>query len=82
MLITLFYCINNSAEPQKFFSTQSNSEQTDTAIEPEINQTERKMPEDFVLISGGTTTPFNTETSISAEECNYFGHFPYEIEDN
>lgn len=30
----------------------------------------------------GTTTPFNTETSISAEECNYYGHYPYEIEDN
>ncbi|MGN1184277.1 MAG: flavodoxin, partial [Oliverpabstia sp.] len=30
----------------------------------------------------GTTTPFNTETSISAEECNYFGHYPYEIENN
>lgn len=30
----------------------------------------------------GTTTPFNTETSISAEESNYFGHYPYEIEDN
>ena len=22
----------------------------------------------------GTTTPFNTETSISAEESNYYGH--------
>lgn len=30
----------------------------------------------------GTTTPFNTETSISAEESNYYGHYPYEIEDN
>ena len=30
----------------------------------------------------GTVTPFNTETSISAEECNYYGHYPYEIEDN
>lgn len=30
----------------------------------------------------GTTTPFNTETSISAEECNYYGHYPYEIENN
>jgi hypothetical protein len=30
----------------------------------------------------GTTTPFNTETSISAEEANYFGHYPYEIEGN
>ncbi len=30
----------------------------------------------------GTTTPFNTETSISAEECNYYGHYPYNIEDN
>ena len=30
----------------------------------------------------GTKTPFNTETSISAEEANYFGHYPYEIEDN
>lgn len=30
----------------------------------------------------GTETPFNTETSISAEEANYYGHYPYEIEDN
>lgn len=30
----------------------------------------------------GTTTPFNTQTSISAEEANYFGHYPYEIEEN
>jgi len=29
-----------------------------------------------------TTTPFNTENSISAEEANYYGHYPYEIEDN
>ncbi len=30
----------------------------------------------------GTATPFNTENSISAEESNYYGHYPYEIEDN
>ncbi len=30
----------------------------------------------------GTTTPFNTKTSISAEESNYYGHYPYEIENN
>ena len=30
----------------------------------------------------GTTTPFNTETSISAEEANYWGHYPYMIEDH
>lgn len=30
----------------------------------------------------GTTTPFNTERSISAEEANYYGHYSYEIEDN
>ncbi|MDD2957147.1 MAG: flavodoxin [Lachnospiraceae bacterium] len=30
----------------------------------------------------GTETPFNTETSISAEEANYYGHYPYEIEEN
>lgn len=30
----------------------------------------------------GTETPFNTETSISAEESNYWGHYPYLIEDN
>ncbi len=31
----------------------------------------------------GTTTPFNTETSISADtEANYYGAYPYEIEDN
>lgn len=31
---------------------------------------------------GGTETPFNTETSISPEECNYWGHYPYLIEEN
>ena len=30
----------------------------------------------------GTGTPFNTETSISAEESNYWGDYPYMIEDN
>ena len=30
----------------------------------------------------GTTTPFNTENSISAAEANYYGHYPYQIEDN
>lgn len=30
----------------------------------------------------GTAMPFNTENSISAEEANYYGHYPYEIEDN
>lgn len=30
----------------------------------------------------GTATPFNTETSIGADEANYYGHYPYEIEDN
>lgn len=30
----------------------------------------------------GTLTPFNTETSISAKEANYYGYYPYEIEDN
>ncbi|MDR1159565.1 MAG: SUMF1/EgtB/PvdO family nonheme iron enzyme [Syntrophomonadaceae bacterium] len=30
----------------------------------------------------GTTTPFYTENSISAEEANYYGHYPYQIEEN
>ena len=30
----------------------------------------------------GTTTPFYMENSPSAEEVNYYGHYPYEIEDN
>lgn len=30
----------------------------------------------------GTETPFNTETSISPEDSNYYGHYPYEIENN
>ena len=30
----------------------------------------------------GTFTPFNTETSISADETNYYGVYPYMIEDN
>lgn len=30
----------------------------------------------------GTVTPFNTENSISPEESNYYGHYPYEIEGN
>ncbi len=30
----------------------------------------------------GTTAPFNTERSLSAEEANFYGHYPYEIEEN
>ena len=30
----------------------------------------------------GTTTPFNMDHSPSAEEANYYGHYPYEIEGN
>lgn len=30
----------------------------------------------------GSNTPFNTENSISADEANYFGHYPYMIEEN
>lgn len=30
----------------------------------------------------GTITPFNTENSISAEQANYYGHYPYMIEEN
>lgn len=30
----------------------------------------------------GTVTPFNTETSISVDEANYWGHYPYQIEGN
>ena len=30
----------------------------------------------------GTITPFNTETSVSTEEANYWGSYPYEIEEN
>lgn len=30
----------------------------------------------------GSVTPFNTQTSVSAEEANYYGHYPYEIENN
>lgn len=30
----------------------------------------------------GTMTPFNTETSISTKEANYWGSYPYEIEEN
>lgn len=30
----------------------------------------------------GTTGTFNTKTSISASEANYYGHYPYGIEEN
>ncbi|MCU6761545.1 Serine/threonine-protein kinase pkn1 [uncultured Roseburia sp.] len=30
----------------------------------------------------GTTTPFYMENSPSSEDANYYGHYPYEIEDN
>lgn len=30
----------------------------------------------------GTNTPFYMENSSSAEDANYYGHYPYEIEDN
>ncbi len=30
----------------------------------------------------GTTTPFNTVHSTGPDEANYYGHYPYEIEEN
>ncbi|MBQ9046590.1 MAG: SUMF1/EgtB/PvdO family nonheme iron enzyme [Solobacterium sp.] len=30
----------------------------------------------------GTLTPFNTEKSLSADDANFYGHYPYEIEEN
>ena len=30
----------------------------------------------------GTSTPFNLEHSIGADEANFYGHYPYEIEEN
>jgi hypothetical protein len=30
----------------------------------------------------GTLTPFNTEKSLDADEANFYGHYPYEIEEN
>ena len=30
----------------------------------------------------GTAAPFNTVHSIGPEEANYYGHYPYEIEEN
>ena len=30
----------------------------------------------------GTEAPFNTEKSLSAVEANFYGHYPYEIEEN
>ena len=195
MLLMLCSCGNEATEPDMVFSNGNSSEETDTTGETEINNLENNLPENFVLISGGTfqmgspedeawrsedetqhtvtvsdfymsiyeltqaeyqemmgvnpssfsgddlpveniswldavyycntrsekedlmpvyaidgqsvtwdrsangyrlpteaeweyacragtTTPFNTETSISAEECNYYGHYPYEIENN
>ena len=30
----------------------------------------------------GTDTPFNMEKSLSADDANFYGHYPYEIEEN
>ena len=30
----------------------------------------------------GTTTPFNMKKSPDAEDANFYGHYPYEIEEN
>ena len=30
----------------------------------------------------GTETPFNTEKSLDADDANFYGHYPYEIEEN
>ena len=30
----------------------------------------------------GTVTPFNLEKSLDAKEANFYGHYPYEIEEN
>ncbi len=40
------------------------------------------MPCKFRACRAGTATPFNTENSISTEEANYWGSYPYEIEEN
>lgn len=34
------------------------------------------------LCRAGTNTPFNLEKSIDATEANFYGHYPYEIEEN
>ncbi|MBQ9154245.1 MAG: SUMF1/EgtB/PvdO family nonheme iron enzyme [Solobacterium sp.] len=34
------------------------------------------------LCRAGTVTPFNTEKSLDASEANFYGHYPYEIEEN
>ena len=34
------------------------------------------------ICRAGTTTPFNTEKSLDASEANFYGHYPYEIEEN
>ncbi len=30
----------------------------------------------------GTNTPFNLKKSLSADDANFYGHYPYEIEEN
>lgn len=30
----------------------------------------------------GTNTPFNREKSLSADDANFYSHYPYEIEEN
>jgi len=34
------------------------------------------------MCRAGTSTPFNTEKSLDASEANFYGHYPYEIEEN
>ena len=43
---------------------------------------QRSEKEGLAPVYAVTVTPFNTENSISAEEANYYGHYPYEIEDH
>lgn len=54
MLLMLCSCGNEATEPDMVFSTSNSSEETDTTGETEINNLENNLPENFVLISGGT----------------------------